>query len=174
MKSILVILSLTAVFIFSNCKSKEEKTGTTLRQGENYVLPPKVDQPKQTIQKQEFIDPQVTKEIIAVVKENLAATQAKDKKRVLKTIHKDCPQMRSTVEGMEYVFKNFDMVYNLEQADVLDVSGDEAKVYYVQTTRSIRGQGFQPNRSSGIHILKKENGEWKIFKTEYLGNEPIK
>ena len=174
MKSILITLLLTFLIIVTSCKSEEEKIEPTQKQGKTYVLPPKSEEPQQPIQKQKNIDTKIAEKIIAVVKENLAATQAKDKKRVLKTIHKDCPQMRSTVEGMDYVFKNFDMVYNLEEADVLEVSGDEAKVYYVQTTRSIFGQGFQPNRSSGIHILKKENGEWKIFKTEYLGNEPIK
>ena len=174
MKAFLKICVITIMVLLIACKSEEEKIEPTQKQGKTYVLPPKSEEPQQPIQKQKNIDPKVAEIIIAVVKENLAATQAKDKKRVLKTIHKDCPQMRSTVEGMDYVFKNFDMVYNLEQADVLEVTGDEAKVYYVQTTRSIGGQGFQPNRSSGIHILKKENGEWKIFKTEYLGNEPIK
>lgn len=174
MKSSLITLLLTFSIIVTSCKSEEEKTEPTQKQGKTYVLPPKTEEPQQPIQKQENINLKVAAEIIAVIKENIAATQEEDKERVLKTLHKDCPQMRSTVQGMDYVFKNFDMVYNLEQADVLEVSGDEAKVYYVQTTRSISGQGFQPNRSSGIHILKKENGEWKIFKTEYLGNEPIK
>jgi hypothetical protein len=74
---------------------------------------------------------------------------------------------------MDYVFDHFDLEYNLEKAEVIAVNQDEARVYYVQTTRARSGQGFQPMRAAGIHILKKENGKWKIFKTEYLGNEPI-
>jgi len=172
MKSGLIILLFTATFIFSSCKS-EEKIKTTPKQGENYVLPPQQGQSQQTIQKQENIDPKVAAEIIGVVKENIAATQAEDKDRVLETIHKDCPQRRSTIQGMDYVFANFDMVFDLEKIEVIELSGEDAKVYYMQTTRAIRGQGYPPTRATGIHIMKKENGKWKIFKTEYLSNEQI-
>lgn len=173
MKPSLIILLLTATFIFCSCKSEEEKIETTPKQGENYVLPPQQEQPQQTIQKQENIDPKIAAEIIGVIKENIAATQAKDKERVLKTIHKDCPQLRSTIQGMDYVFANFDMVFELEKIEVIELSGEDAKVYYMQTTRAIRGQGYPPTRSTGIHLMKKENGKWKIFKTEYLSNEQI-
>ena len=174
MKSLLIIfLSILSVLIIS-CKSENEDATNPPRKLQKQVLPPQTKSPSETIQKQANIDPKVAKEVIAVIKENLAATQAKDKDRVLKTIHKDCPQRRSTIEGMDYVFKNYDMVFNLEKVEVIEISGDEAKVYYEQTTRAIRGQGFPPNRSTGIHILKKENGKWKIFKTEYLSNEPIR
>lgn len=175
MKLILLTLLLTAVFVFFSCKSDEkENPDITSRQNQNYVLPPETKPEQQTIQKQDNIDSKVAEEIIAVVRENLAATQAEDKERVLKTVHKDCPQLRSTEQGMEYVFTNFDMVYNLEQADVIEISSENAKVYYVQTTRAIRGQGFAPSRSTGIHQMKKENGKWKIFKTEYLSTEQIR
>ena len=99
--------------------------------------------------------------------------KAKDKDRVLKTIHKDCPQRRSTIQGMEYVFANFDMEFDLEKIEVLEITDEDAKVYYMQTTRAIRGQGYPPTRATGIHLMKKENGKWKIFKTEYLSNEQI-
>ena len=173
MKSRFIILYLISILIFSTCKSEEEKIETTPKQGQNYVLPPKVEQPQQTIKKQENIDPKIAAEIIGVIKENIAATEAKDKDRVLKTIHKDCPQLRSTIQGMDYVFANFDMVFDIEKMEVIEISGEDAKVYYVQTTRSIRGAGFAPTRASGIHLMKKEDGKWKIYKTEYLSNEQI-
>lgn len=174
MKSHLIILFLTTLIIFSSCKSEEQKNEPKQMQGQQYALPPKTEELKQTIQKQENIDPKVSAVIIAVIKENIAATEAKDKERVLKTIHKDSPQMRSTINGMDYVFASFDMVFELEKVEVLEVNGDDAKVYYVQTTKAIRGEGFTPTRASGIHEMKKENGKWKIFKTNYLTNEPLK
>jgi hypothetical protein len=173
MKSVLFIVSLIIVFILCSCKSEEERTETTPRHGETYDLPPQQEKPQQTIQKQENIDPKIAAEIIGVVKENIAATQAEDKERVLKTIHKDCPQLRSTIQGMDYVFANYDMVFDLEKIEVIELSREDAKVYYMQTTRAIRGQGYPPTRATGIHIMKKENGKWKIFKTEYLSNEQI-
>lgn len=171
MKQILIIILFTFSLITIGCKSEEEKIETTPKQGDTYVLPPQ--QQQQTIQKQENIDPKIATELIAVIRENIAATEAKDKDRVLKTLHKDCPQRRSTIQGMEYVFANFDMKFDLEQIEVLEVTGEDAKVYYMQTTRAIRGEGFPPTRASGIHLMKKEDGKWKIFKTEYLTNEQI-
>jgi len=171
MKQILIIILITFLLVSIGCKSEEEKIETTPKQGDTYVLPPQ--QQQQTIQKQENIDPKIAAELIAVIRENIAATEAKDKDRVLKTLHKDCPQRRSTIQGMEYVFANFDMKFDLEQIEVLEVTGEDAKVYYMQTTRAIRGEGFSPTRASGIHLMKKEDGKWKIFKTEYLTNEQI-
>lgn len=172
MKPGLIILLFTTLLTFYSCKSEDEKIETSPKQGDTYVLPPQQEQP-QTIQKQANIDPKIAAELIAVIKENIAATEAKDKDRVLKTIHKDCPQLRSTIQGMDYVFANFDLKFNLEQIEVLEVSDEDAKVYYMQTTRAVRGEGFPPTRASGIHLMKKEDGKWKIFKTEYLTNEQI-
>lgn len=173
MKSSLILVSLIVIIIFSSCKSEEKKIEPKQMQRQQYVLPPKTEQPEQNIQKQENIDPKVSAEIISVVKENIAATQAKDKERVLKTIHKDCPQLRSTIQGMDYVFAQFDLIFELEKIEVLEVNGDDAKVYYIQTTQAISGEGFAPTRASGIHEMKKENGKWKIYKTNYLTNEPM-
>jgi len=173
MKPVLIIFFSTILILYS-CKSEEKNGTVNFQQRQNYLPPSRSEQTQQPIQKQANIDPKVAAEIIAVVKENLAATQAKDKERVLMTIHKDCPQRKSTIQGMDYIFKNYDMTFNLEKAEVIEINGDEAKVYYEQTTQAAKGQNFQPMRSKGIHILKKENGKWKIFKTEYLGNEPIR
>ena len=172
MKSVLVLLLGTLTILYS-CKSEEKNDKINLQEMQNYMPPTISEQKEQSIQKQANIDSKVAAEIIAVVKENLAATQAKDKDRVLKTLHKDCPQRQSTIRGMDYIFKNYDMMYDLKKAEVIEINGDEAKVYYEQTTREAKGREFQPMLSKGIHILKKENGKWKIFKTEYLGNEPI-
>lgn len=173
MKQILIIIIFTLSLVTIGCKSEEEKIEPTPKQGDTYVLPPQQEQPQQTIQKQENIDPKVAADIIAVIRENIAATQAKDKERVLKTIHKDCPQLRSTIQGMDFVFANYDMVFELEKIEVIELSGEDAKVYYMQTTKAIRGQGYPPTRATGIHLMKKEYGKWKIFKTEYLSNEQI-
>ena len=173
MRTIFIILSITTLIIFFGCNSDEQKNEPKQMQRQQYVLPPTKEEPTQPIQKQKNIDPKVSATIIAVIKENLAATQAKDKERVLSTIAKDSPQLKSTIQGMDYVFANFNMKFELEKVDVIKVNGDDAEVYYIQTTKAIGGTGFTPTRSSGIHHLKKEGGKWKIFKTDYLTNEPI-
>lgn len=173
MKSVLIIIFVLPVIAFIGCKSEEQKNEPKQMQGQQYVLPPKQEEQQTPIQKQSGIDPKIAAEIIAVVKENITATEAEDKERVLKTIHKDSPQRKSTINGMDFVFANYDMKFELEQIEVLEVTGDEAKVYYVQTTRTLTGEGFAPTRATGIHHMKKEDGNWKIFRTEYLDNQQI-
>ena len=85
MKSSLILLFLYYAQLSSvdvNLKNKRMNQGK-FKESKN-VLPPKTEQPQQPIQKQENIDPKVATEIIAVIKENIAATQAEDKERVIK------------------------------------------------------------------------------------------
>lgn len=160
--------------LFFGCKSEEQKDKPVRIQQENYFLPPKQEQQQTQNQNKSVVDTEDADEIIAVIKENIAATEAEDKKRVLKTMHKDSPQINSTIQGMDFIFANYDMKFDLEQTKVLEVNGDEAQVYYKQTTRAIKGDGFPPTRVTGIHHMKKENGKWKLFKTEYLSNQQIR
>jgi hypothetical protein len=67
---------------------------------------------------------------------------------------------------MDFIFANYDLEYILEEVEVIEVSGDSAKVYYVQFTTNRGGQAFADNHAAGFHIMKKSNGDWKIFKTE--------
>jgi len=113
-------------------------------------------------------------EAFGVIKENLEATQAEDAERVLRTIHEDSPQLRSTKEGMAYVFKNFEMAYELEDMQLLSASEDEVKVLFKQTTKSLSGTGFTNTRSIGIHTLKRsKDGKLKLYSSEYLQTEHI-
>ena len=113
-------------------------------------------------------------EAFGIIKENLEATQAEDKDRVIRTIHEESPQLKSTKEGMVYVFQNFDMAYVLEDMRLLSANDDEVKVLFKQTTKSLKGTGFTNMRSVGIHTLKRsKDGKLKIFRSDYLKTEQI-
>jgi PBP1b-binding outer membrane lipoprotein LpoB len=113
--------------------------------------------------------------VLEAVHKNLEATHLEDVELVLETIHEDSPQLASTRSGMEYVFKNYDMVYELEEAHFLSISSEDVQLLYQQTTKSVQGSGFQDMRSIGIHTIKKSaDGNWKIFKTDYISSDPIK
>jgi hypothetical protein len=116
----------------------------------------------------------IKNEILKVLQQNLDATQNENAAAVLETIHEDSPQLSSTKGGMEYVFKNFDIRYELEDVKFISISNEEVKVIYQQTTKAVGGSGFTNTRSIGIHTLKKsKDGKWKIFGTEYISAGPI-
>lgn len=170
MKILNWVFPLVLFLISLSCDSKVETSPkNNAEQQQNYTPPP-----PQVIQRQENINPKTAEEILAVIYENLEATKAEDKERVLATIHKDSPQYRSTVQGLDFVFANFDLDLILEEAEVIQASDSTAQVLYTQIVRSVRGQGFQNKKDEGIHHLKKQNGSWKIFRTEYLSTSPVR
>jgi uncharacterized lipoprotein YehR (DUF1307 family) len=171
MKSIIWIFVFVLALTLVGCDSKEE-----VQQKQNLSPPPQTLNPPQqpkVIEKQQNIDPKIAEEVLAVVYENLEATKAEDKERVLATIHKDSPQYKSTVQGLDFVFVNYDLDLNLEKTEVIKLSESEAQVYYIQTIKSVSGVGFMNKRDEGIHHLKKQDRNWKIFQTENISTTPI-
>jgi hypothetical protein len=163
------ILLMLLIIVLSGCNSKRETPVERHSQGQDNPPPPRLE-----IKKQQNIDTVKEKEVLAVIYENLEATRAEDKERVLATIHKDSPQYNSTVQGLEFVFTNYDLEFFMEKAEVLEIYENDAKVYYILTTRSVKGRGFLNKRDEGFHYLKKQDGSWKIFKTENISTKPIK
>ena len=147
---------------FPGCESKDEERVLPERK---LSLPPNEQQQKPIV-KQANIDPEVAKEIIGVIKENLDASNDENVEGVLATIHPESPQLKSTKEGMEFVFNSYDLEFIIEDIDVVEIDGDSAKVYYTQSTANTGPQQFADNRTAGFHVMKKSNGKWKIYKTE--------
>ncbi|MCH7963036.1 MAG: hypothetical protein IH950_01175 [Bacteroidetes bacterium] len=176
MKYINSIILLLQIISITACESK---TDDDLNHRENQV-PQVTIQNLPNQQKIEVMvnftpDEEIIKnEILKVLQKNLDATQNENVAGVLETIHEDSPQLSSTKGGMEYVFNNFDMKYKLEDVKFISITNEEVKAIYQQTTKAVSGGGFANSRSIGIHTLKKsKDGNWKIFKTEYISSGPI-
>jgi hypothetical protein len=75
---------------------------------------------------------------------------------------------------MEYVFKNYDLKYELEDVKFISITNEEVRAIYQQTTKVVRGAVLANTRSIGIHtLMKSKDGNWKIFGTEYISSGPI-
>jgi hypothetical protein len=101
--------------------------------------------------------------IIPVLYEQVAAHNAEDIERYMATMHSrhhNNDMMRSTLEDM---YRKYDLKATLSDVEIVKVSGDRAEVSFVLTTRKIRGPAFRDNRIRGIFILRKEDGEWKLY-----------
>jgi hypothetical protein len=159
-----ILLILVLISLQIGCESKDEEKILPERKPS---LPPTEQTQKPSIE-QKNVEPEIAAEIIAVVKENIDASNNEDVERVLSTVHPDSPQLKSTKEGMEFVFRSYDLKFIIEEINVVEVDGENAKVYYVQFTTNTGGQQFADSRSAGMHVMKKFNGKWKIFKTERL------
>jgi hypothetical protein len=176
MKHINSIILLLLIISVAGC---ETKTEDELNQKENQV-PQLNTQQQDNQQKIEVMvnftheEEIIKNEILKVLQRNLDATQNEDVEGVLKTIHEDSPQLSSTKGGMEYVFKNYDMKYELEDVKFISITNEEVKAIYQQTTKAVSGTGFTNTRAIGIHtLMKSKDGNWKILGTEYISSGPI-
>ena len=106
------------------------------------------------------------RDILKVIEKNLEAAEKEDFDAWLKTYHERARSCKARGAEMQECFRVYDMKYALEQAKVLDKSGDEAKVWFVQVNRTVSGPDNNDKQITGVHIMKKSYGKWKIYDTE--------
>ncbi len=104
--------------------------------------------------------------ILRVIERNLQAAEKEDFDAWLKTYHERARSCKARGSEMLECFKVYDMKYALEQAKVLDKSDDEAKVFFIQINKTLSGPDNNDKKITGIHIMKKSYGKWKIYDTE--------
>lgn len=105
-------------------------------------------------------------EITSVIYKNLNAAENKDIQSYMATIHEQSEVYAPTKQAMQQMFDTYDLKCELKDVKVIEKSDQEAKVEYVQITKKLNGPAFRNNKLTGIHILKKSDGKWKIYNSE--------
>ena len=106
------------------------------------------------------------KDILRVIEKNLNAAEEEDFDAWIKTYHERARSCKARGSEMLECFRVYDMKYALEQAKVLDKSDDEAKVWFIQVNETVSGPDNNDKKITGVHVLKKSYGKWKIYDTE--------
>jgi hypothetical protein len=106
------------------------------------------------------------RDILKVIEENLQAAEKEDFDAWLKTYHEQARSCKARGAEMLECFRVYDMKYALEQAKVLDKSEEEAKVLFIQVNRTVKGPDNKDEKITGVHIMRKSYGKWKIYDTE--------
>ncbi len=106
------------------------------------------------------------RDILEVIERNLQAAEKEDFEAWIQTYHEQARSCKARGSEMLECFRVYDMKYALEQAKVLDKSDNEAKVYFIQLNRTVSGPDNNDKKITGIHIMKKSYGKWKIYDTE--------
>lgn len=100
------------------------------------------------------------------IEENVHAMEKKDLEAVMATIHPKAPSYASTREIVADMFKTLDLKCTLSDLQVVTATPEEARVSFTQKTEKAGGTGdFQNNILKGVHILRPDNGKWKIVNT---------
>jgi hypothetical protein len=104
--------------------------------------------------------------IRAVFDANLQALRQKNLAAAMATIDETSPFFEQTRKVTQFMFENYDLKYEINQFEVLNISGNQATVRITQTTKKIQGPTFRDNILVSKNLVKKSRGKWKIFSTE--------
>lgn len=86
---------------------------------------------------------------------------------VLKVLHPESPQRKKTRVELERLNRIYTLKHELVTLKVLDTSDTQARVRFVHRT-SAEEPEFRDNRLTGLHVLRKHDGVWKIYETRTL------
>ncbi len=100
---------------------------------------------------------------IAVIIENIKASNAENVNFYMATIHSKSPLYQSTKNMTKEAFSRFDLSYKVSGLKVIKQTKDEVVVAFTLTTTKTRGPNFRDNLINGEMILRKEDGKWKIY-----------
>ena len=104
---------------------------------------------------------------VDVVKQNLAAMQTKNLDAMIATIHSQSPHFEQTKMITQRIFQLYEINYSLKSAEVESATPDAIRVRFEQVMVRMKGpEDFKSNRVSGIHILRRDGSQWKLWSSE--------
>jgi ketosteroid isomerase-like protein len=121
------------------------------------------------------LEADVKKAITDVLVANIEATEAEKLDAVLATIDPESPAYEQLGGQLGAQFLFYDLDFELELVNVIEVSDTQAYVYTVYTVKKIEGPEFVDSRIKQVHKLhRKEDGSWKVYISYTVGYEPLK
>jgi hypothetical protein len=152
----------------------QDLPGTSLPGSSTGTTEPKVDAAVAEPEKKP-LDPALVKELKDVIKSNIFAVSKRNINMALDTIHPESPTKESSKDMMTYIFARLQLKYTIQQLEVIEVDGEEAKVQVLQVTQKLSGNAaFRDNRVKMLHTLKRDGKKWKMYSSEALLIEYLK
>ena len=111
---------------------------------------------------------------VDVVRRNVRFLQEKKIDEMMETIHPQSPAFAPTRVSVTDLMKEYDLKCELTSLDVIGAKKEEVRVRFEQTTERKIGEVIEPRtRLTGVHVLRKDGAEWKIFDTEIISADVI-
>ena len=152
----------------------QDLPGTSLPGSSTTIAEPLPEGKTDVVEKKK-LDPAMVKEIKDVVKTNIFAVSKRNINMALSTIHPESPTVESSKDMMTYIFARLQLKYTIQQLEVKEIDGDEAKVEVLQITQKLSGNAaFRDNRVKMLHTMKRDGKKWKMYSSEALMIEYIK
>ncbi|MBW4613753.1 MAG: hypothetical protein KME21_10825 [Desmonostoc vinosum HA7617-LM4] len=111
-------------------------------------------------------DQNTNEEIKAVFDENLRGLNEENLEVAMTAIEKNSSVYEQTRQLTQKLFDTYDLKYEINNFEVIEVSQNSAKVRITQTTKKVSGPAFRDNILVAINTLNKSDGKWKVLSTE--------
>jgi len=108
-----------------------------------------------------------------VLKDQIEYLQNEDVEGVMSTMHPESPQYSQTRAVVEQVFEVYDLDYELDSVEVMELEGNQAKLRAVQVTRKVNGPEFTDTRVTAIHTIRKTGNGWKLYESQTESTEAL-
>ena len=106
-------------------------------------------------------------ELFEVLETNVATMGDEDMTAHMETLHSESPGYAETEQVIEDMAA-YTLDVELFDMEVEEKSEEEARVFYKQTSIKLDGPTYENNEVTGVHVMRPEDGEWKIFTTEFM------
>ncbi len=117
------------------------------------------------------IDEQYAEEALAVLEENNKYANAQDVDGYLKAVPEEMKDQNRQI--MEETFAQGKIDFEIVDYQFESANEKEVVISVLQTTVAAEPiEGFNDNISELQHVLRKEDGEWKIFQSDIINSEP--
>jgi hypothetical protein len=106
-------------------------------------------------------------ELFAVLERNIATMEDEDLTAHMETLHSGSPGYDET-EGLLEDMSVYTLDIQVSDMEVEEKPEEESRVFYKQTNIKVDGPEYENNEISGVHVLRPEDGNWKIYDTELV------
>jgi hypothetical protein len=111
-------------------------------------------------------------ELFDVVYHNARAANNEDIEDYMSTMHPGNSAGFLNRAGMDLIFSQYDLNFYYYDLSVISASADEASLHYALQTTKVNGPDFGNNIVTGTMVLRRDNGQWKIYSADIETTAP--
>ncbi len=101
-------------------------------------------------------------EAIAVLHRQADAVQREDIEAYMETMDPKSPDFATARSSTQELFDKYKLLMWVESAQVVRMEKDEADVRASIVTKRVEGEAFQDNKATGVHTLRRIDGQWRM------------